>query len=162
MPVLGTGAPARGGRLSLLSSPGVSAFVNAVAILFLIANLIQNHVLFHERAIDAHAASNVATDDAPNLRALATTNTNNGEFGPISMSIPRGKAVAMPSVLVSEEEEIQRGQYGGKGDKPHLGGFTEFDVRSRAPGAGRVAAGPGRGSLTLEGALHCHGARFTG
>ena len=37
----------------------------------------------------------------------------------------------MPSIQISEEEEnaIRRDQYGGKGDKPHLGGFTEFDVR---------------------------------
>lgn len=137
MPVLGTGtgtSAARGGRLSLLSSPGVSAFVNAVAILFLVANLIQNHVLFHERAIDAHSASNVATNDAPEARALrGPSDANDGDFGPISMTIPKGKAVAMPSVLISEEEEIERGQYGGKGDKPHLGGFTEFDPLGVSP-----------------------------
>jgi len=49
----------------------------------------------------------------------------------IAIAIPQGKAVALPSIQISEEEEkdIKRGQYGGKGDKPHLGGFTEFDVR---------------------------------
>ena len=47
------------------------------------------------------------------------------------MFIPPGKAVAMPSVQITEEDEkkIGRGIYGGKGDKPHLGGFTSFDVR---------------------------------
>lgn len=35
-----------------------------------------------------------------------------------------------PSVPLSAEEEakLKRGQYGGKGDKPHLGGFTNIDV----------------------------------
>ena len=45
------------------------------------------------------------------------------------MNIPRGKAVAMPSVQISDDEEVERHIYGGKGDKAHLGGFTEFDVR---------------------------------
>ena len=47
-----------------------------------------------------------------------------------SLAIPRGKAVAMPSIRIPEDEEkkIKRDQYGGVGDKPHLGGFTEFDV----------------------------------
>ena len=47
-----------------------------------------------------------------------------------SMAIPRGKAVALPSIQISEDEDkdVDRGQYGGKGDKPHLGGFTDFDV----------------------------------
>ena len=51
----------------------------------------------------------------------------------IGLTIPRGKAVALPSIQTSEEEEngIERGQYGGRGDKPHLGGFTEFDVRCK-------------------------------
>jgi hypothetical protein len=48
------------------------------------------------------------------------------------MAIPHGKAVALPSVRISEEEDknIERHIYGGKGDKPHLGGFTDFDVRT--------------------------------
>jgi len=53
----------------------------------------------------------------------------------IGMKIPRGKAVALPSVRISDEEEssIRREFYGGKGDKPHLGGFTEFDVLGVSP-----------------------------
>ena len=51
----------------------------------------------------------------------------------IGVAIPRGKAVALPSVLISEEEEKGIQKYAGRGDKPHLGGFTdtEFDVRAR-------------------------------
>ena len=67
-------------------------------------------------------------------RSQRQKNADGGSFdaiSAISLTIPRGKAVALPSVQISEEEDqsIARGQYGGKGDKPHLGGFTEFDVR---------------------------------
>lgn len=63
-----------------------------------------------------------------NLRGGTSTDDS---ITAISMTIPRGKAVALPSITISEEEEksINRDKYGGKGDKPHLGGFTEFDVR---------------------------------
>ncbi|KAL7523708.1 hypothetical protein ACHAWF_000632, partial [Thalassiosira exigua] len=44
----------------------------------------------------------------------------------------RTGAVALPSVQISaaEEKKIAREQYGGKGDKPCLGGFTKFAVRT--------------------------------
>jgi hypothetical protein len=54
------------------------------------------------------------------------------------LDFPLGKAVALPSVRVEETFENQRGisngegkqdnYYGGKGDKPHLGGFANNDV----------------------------------
>lgn len=41
----------------------------------------------------------------------------------------------MPSIRISDEEDklIQRSIYGGKGDKPHLGGFTDFDCMGVSP-----------------------------
>jgi hypothetical protein len=53
----------------------------------------------------------------------------------IGLSIPQGKAIAMPSIRISADEEkrIQRSFYGGKGDKPHLGGFTDFDCMGISP-----------------------------
>ena len=53
--------------------------------------------------------------------------TNRGS--PYGFFIPEGKAVALPSIRVSEQEDasINRKFYGGAGDKKHLGGFTEFD-----------------------------------
>jgi hypothetical protein len=53
----------------------------------------------------------------------------------ISLSIPQGKAIAMPSIRITADEEklIQRSFYGGKGDKPHLGGFTDFDCMGISP-----------------------------
>ncbi|KAL7551273.1 hypothetical protein ACHAWF_014477 [Thalassiosira exigua] len=130
-----------------LSSPGVSAIINAVAIFFLCANLIQNHYLFHERAVDQHANA-IATPrgdaplpeegNPPRRRGRGRDDDEEEESGdasPIGMAVPRGKAVALPSVRISGEEEtkIAREQYGGKGDKPHLGGFTEFDPLGVSP-----------------------------
>lgn len=53
----------------------------------------------------------------------------------------RGKAVALPSVRISgaEEAEVAKKrltggtQYGGAGDKGHLGGFTDFDENGVSP-----------------------------
>jgi hypothetical protein len=46
---------------------------------------------------------------------------------------PRGKAIALPSVRVSKEEFQSDKRYGGKGDKPHLGGFTDMDHHGISP-----------------------------
>ena len=48
------------------------------------------------------------------------------------LSIPRGEAKAMPSILV-EQEEVEHTTYGGKGDKKHLGGFVKIDVHGLSP-----------------------------
>ena len=53
-----------------------------------------------------------------------------GGYDPYDGSfVPEGPAVALPSILISAEEDskINRHIYGGKGDKAHLGGFTAFD-----------------------------------
>jgi len=44
-----------------------------------------------------------------------------------ALAIPKGTAVALPSIQISEET-IKRNHYGGKGDKPHLGGFADNNV----------------------------------
>ena len=84
--------------------------------------------MFHEHAVGEHNNMHQQTnyDHLPPPSERSSLN----DISEISLSIPRGKAVAMPSVRISEEEEqeIKRNQYGGVGDKPHLGGFTEFDV----------------------------------
>eukprot|EP00584_Thalassiosira_punctigera_P007847 CAMPEP_0172533554 /NCGR_PEP_ID=MMETSP1067-20121228/6217_1 /TAXON_ID=265564 ORGANISM="Thalassiosira punctigera, Strain Tpunct2005C2" /NCGR_SAMPLE_ID=MMETSP1067 /ASSEMBLY_ACC=CAM_ASM_000444 /LENGTH=395 /DNA_ID=CAMNT_0013318207 /DNA_START=14 /DNA_END=1201 /DNA_ORIENTATION=+ len=125
-----------------LSSPGVSAFINACAIFFLCANLIQNYALFHERAVGQHDAIIAPSDHLPPPVSAESSREQSLDSGisldaisPISLTIPRGKAVALPSIQISKDEEkgIERGQYGGKGDKPHLGGFTEFDPLGVSP-----------------------------
>ena len=99
--------------------------------------------MFHERAVNEHEKAIITPSDMPLIEESPhssspqkdddgdSSNESFDAISAISLSIPRGKAVAMPSIQISEEEEkeIRRDQYGGKGDKPHLGGFTEFDVR---------------------------------
>lgn len=48
------------------------------------------------------------------------------------LAIPHGEAEALPSVRVANEE-VQHGQYGGLGDKKHLGGFTDLDLHGISP-----------------------------
>jgi hypothetical protein len=57
------------------------------------------------------------------------------DSSPYAPNYPRGTAVALPSVLLSAEEdkEIDRQIYGGKGDAKHLGGFTEIDIEGISP-----------------------------
>ncbi len=126
-----------------LSLPIISAFINFCCIILLCFNLIQNHVSFHESAIRQSATMTQQRHHADGLPpppvdySSANSNLRGGTssedaISAISMTIPRGRSVALPSITISEEEEknIKRDQYGGKGDMPHLGGFTEFDVRS--------------------------------
>lgn len=47
------------------------------------------------------------------------------------LGIPEGEAERLPSLLV--ETEVERGIYGGKGDKKHLGGFTAYDGQGVSP-----------------------------
>jgi hypothetical protein len=140
-----------------LSSPAVTALINACAIFFLVVNVIRDQYSYHDRLVSDYARTNVPDDyDRPRLRGGrgeegggiidvhengivdqerakdddVSARSSSAMIGPF---VPRGRAVALPSIRVSEDEEkdIERSIYGGKGDKPHLGGFTEFDVSVR-------------------------------
>jgi Methyltransferase domain len=52
------------------------------------------------------------------------------EYG---LAPPRGKAIALPSIRVAKEEFKSDERYGGKGDKSHLGGFTDMDHHGISP-----------------------------
>lgn len=54
---------------------------------------------------------------------------------PYGLVIPQGKAKALSSIRITNEEEseIQHKFYGGAGDKANLGGFTSFDSMGFAP-----------------------------
>jgi Methyltransferase domain len=62
------------------------------------------------------------------------------------MNVPQGKAVALPSIQVKETENAagndgaNAGYYGGKGDKPHLGGFANggIDFSGVSPAAWKL------------------------
>ncbi|EED88192.1 predicted protein [Thalassiosira pseudonana CCMP1335] len=111
-----------------LASPGISVLINAFAVLFLSVNLVQNYFMFHNHAIGQSSLPYATMSDMPQP-------SSHDPLTAISLSIPRSPAKALPSILISEEEEskIKRDQYGGKGDKPHLGGFTEFDPLGVSP-----------------------------
>lgn len=59
--------------------------------------------------------------------------------GSLLGDFPKGEAIALPSIRVPQEEDssIKRTsggvEYGGKGDKKHLGGFTEIDLHGISP-----------------------------
>lgn len=109
------------------SLPSIGTIFNVCCFLVLSFNLIQNHYYFHDSANrQSTTLHNVNDNFPPNLRGGTSSDAISSA---ISMNIPRGKAVAMPSVQISADEEVERHIYGGKGDKAHLGGFTEFDVR---------------------------------
>ena len=61
----------------------------------------------------------------------AVGGSNNSPHGRSPLDIPPGEAQALPSIRV--EEEVERGIYGGKGDKKHLGGFTTYDGDGVSP-----------------------------
>jgi hypothetical protein len=65
--------------------------------------------------------------------AFATNDRQGSQRHPM-LDFPLGKAVALPSVRVGERKGTsnknghQDNYYGGKGDKPHLGGFANNNV----------------------------------
>lgn len=72
---------------------------------------------------------------------------------------PIGEAVALPSIRV-KDTNFDRSFYGGKGDKKHLGGFTDIDINGISPYVWRMMiseygiksildVGCGRGISTL-------------
>ena len=82
------------------------------------------------------------------------------------LSIPRGQAVALPSIRMEVERQIKREIYGGAGDKKHLGGFTDIDTDGISPRAWKwmvsrlnihsvLDVGCGRGISTTW--FHFHG-----
>ena len=74
-----------------LSSPGVSAFINACCIFFLLINFIQNYFKYHSDAISQHNNIMVAPNDhlPPPVESRQTTELNDI----FAIGIPRGKAV---------------------------------------------------------------------
>jgi len=102
------------------------ALIIASFVLFLCAN----KLFEYNSILPKHAIGSISQQDAT-ATPLVPSSRDDSSSATIGMFIPPGKAVAMPSVQITEEDEkkIGRGIYGGKGDKPHLGGFTSFDVR---------------------------------
>ena len=60
-----------------------------------------------------------------------------GGGGDNPLAIPRGEAQALPSIRVDPNDNsvVERSIYGGKGDKKHLGGWTDIDTQGISPRA---------------------------
>eukprot|EP00804_Cyclotella_cryptica_P019508 CCRYP_006663-RA/>CCRYP_006663-RA protein AED:0.15 eAED:0.15 QI:286/1/1/1/0.66/0.5/4/493/463 len=126
-----------------LSSLTISVLINLCAVFFLCLNLLQNHVLLHGRAVDQQQwhSKPPPHGDAPlapvgNDQRTSHNHDDDDEVSDnIALTIPRGTAQARPAARLTTEQDsqIRRAQYGGKGDRPHLGGFTEFDAMGVSP-----------------------------
>jgi hypothetical protein len=118
--------------LRCLSNPTLSALINLCAVIFICISLIQNQVFLHDRAVEQSHQFTPTDLPMPNDNSLLRKNRS-----PIALVIPhtQGVARARPATRLTEEEDsqIDRSHYGGKGDKPHLGGFTEFDPMGVVP-----------------------------
>ncbi len=64
----------------------------------------------------------------PLLSTMSEEFSSNPSDGQTFRQQPLGKAVALPSIRGHESEGVNHGSYGGKGDKPHLGGFASNDI----------------------------------
>jgi Methyltransferase domain len=69
-------------------------------------------------------------DERYDLLTLTSPGATSGDF---ILAPPEGKAVALPSVRVSSDAVKSDKIYGGHGDKPHLGGFTDLDHHGVSP-----------------------------
>jgi len=111
-----------------------------------------------------YTQSNVAVSNIAPINGISTHQLEAYHGG---LGIPRGVAIALPSLRTTNEEEgnITRKKYLGIGDKPHLGGFTEFDGHGVAPKVWKdmvqymgirsvIDVGCGRGTSTSWFLLH--------
>eukprot|EP00956_Cyclotella_meneghiniana_P004085 scaffold4945_cov46-Cyclotella_meneghiniana.AAC.3 len=108
----------------LRKSITLSTIINILAILAVSIDLFLNHLQLHDHAVQQ--SSRTAISDylllPSSASGISISNKNNDRYGPISLTIPHGKAVARTAARLSEEEDakIKRAQYGGKGDPTHL------------------------------------------
>ena len=118
----------------------VTAIIVTVCQLLVVYNQFHNNVSSHFSDAPiilssvVHRTNN--NDDAESSSASSSSSNNHlPDDYPYGLTIPKTPAVAMPSVRLSVEEDAQvkRSFYGGKGDKPHLGGFTSFDPMGVSP-----------------------------
>lgn len=88
---------------------------------------------------------------------VETVTEISNQFDPLLA--PQGDAVALPSIR-DAKADATRSNYGGQGDKKHLGGFTEIDIHGLSPYVWRmmmkdygiksvIDVGCGRGISTL-------------
>jgi hypothetical protein len=75
---------------------------------------------------------------ASEVKPLSVSSSNDLSSSPWDdyiLAPPRGKSLALPSIRVAKEDFKSENIYGGKGDKSHLGGFTDLDHHGVSPAA---------------------------
>lgn len=153
---------------------GIALFVVSVDI---------NSLFRPSHSINVRAASIGASTDTTVAAALAelraevarlrAAGTAAGSPSASAVDVAEVQPVALPSVRLdaasAAKDDVKRGgQYGGKGDKSHLGGFTQYDYDGLSPDVWRmimktwtvksvIDVGCGRGLSTLW--FLTHGAR---
>ena len=130
----------------------------------LLSNLLVFQIAYHQNKtnhwryfVDVDASSFVDSSSVERVM---------DEFAGYALAPREGKAEALPSIRVEkEEDETERSIYGGKGDKKHLGGFTDIDLHGISPATWKymltyfgiksiMDAGCGRGISTSWFYLH--------
>jgi len=121
---------------SSASSPSGSSGVSVRSVILL---LVLSNMLVYQFA---SLPKSGAVSDIMGIRSSTGTSTSSSastgqviDTSRYALEVPPGEAKALPSVRISDEESDRVGRkfYGGKGDKAHLGGFTEIDVHGLSP-----------------------------
>jgi len=122
-----------------------SGFSNFQVVFLILFILIVERVLYppnlsmSESMAKLTSAQQQQSANSANTNAYTNIITNTGDIPyeqhTSPLGIPQGKAVNLPSIRIDEEQDqkVERNIYGGKGDKAHLGGFTDIDVQGLAP-----------------------------
>jgi len=92
------------------------------------ATILLSVVILYQQSITIIGEYDENTSTIPVTTTTQYNNNNN------PLAIPMEKAVALPSVQ-TEESINRKNLYGGKGDKKHLGGFTDIDTAGISPRA---------------------------
>ena len=109
--------------------------------ILILSNLLVFQITHQHNQQSLWQSLNLGTNSSSTRSSAATDGTNEQQVVSSSVSFinyvlaPReGKAEALPSIRVEkEEDETERSIYGGKGDKKHLGGFTDIDLHGISP-----------------------------
>jgi len=142
-------------------------FINAIIIY---ACVITATVVFQAHPqIDHHADVSAAVETRHLLKNEPSSSSSLPGWNPLDpLAIAAGKAQNLPSIRVQDTTvDVNRKFYGGNGDKPHLGGFTEMDLAGISPAVWKhmltqygvhsvLDVGCGRGISTLW--FYTHGA----
>lgn len=119
---------------------------------------------------DTSAAEKVVgtAGNVPATSSAGSSSSGHQVWSPLG--IPQGKAQNLPSILVEDGVNRNHGkvQYGGEGDKAHLGGFTTYDGQGVSPASWKymiqdlgiksmMDVGCGKGVSTLW--FHLHGVK---